>query len=172
MPYPIDCPGCDLRVPVIPPAHVPNSGGEKPKVTRSRNREPVWILYNSCRKSWYWNGSFSSGVVICKSKALMHPKTPQNCASVSSNLDSIAGRTVEFRIDCYPSELVSAIRNEDVAPDMPKINPQICHFVCLNLGFLLSFFHRNWWFTFLIHSSFPGCLYGDVCGTRCGIIGF
>ena len=66
----------------------------------------------------------------------MHPKPSQNCASVSSNLDSIAGRTVEFRIDCYPSELVSAIRNEDVAPDMPKINPQICHFVGLNLGFL------------------------------------
>lgn len=59
----------------------------------------------------------------------MHPKPSQNCASVNSNLDSIAGRTVEFRIDCYPSELFSAIRNEDVAPDMPKINPQVCHFV-------------------------------------------
>ena len=92
----------------------------------------------------------------------MHPKPSQNCVSVSSNLDGIAGRTVEFRIDCYSSELVSALRNEDVAPDMSKINPQICHFVGLNLGFLLSFFHRIWCFTFLIHSSFPGRLYGKL----------
>ena len=129
----------------MPPAHVPISRGENPRqlVVGIASPSKAYIV----PAARVGIGTVVR-VVICKSKALMHPKPSQNCASVSSNLDSIAGRTVEFRIDYYPSELFSAIRNEDVAPDTPKINPQICHFVDLNLGFLLSFFHRIWCFTF------------------------